>query len=161
MPSYLLNYSTLSGSDTGWGTNAFRQLGLFKVQLVVDIAVLLTLGALVCGVRAAGGRALAPPARSPFAAAHTLLPMIAWKQWLVCIVPQCVQSGAGTRYRARTLGGRVTRSVEDTCHSLLETGPWMREHERTMPRRGCLPHVKPGGHEAWRSREDGRMNSHS
>ena len=38
VPSYLLNYSTLSGSDTGWGTNAFRQLGLFKVQMVLDLA---------------------------------------------------------------------------------------------------------------------------
>lgn len=36
--SYLLNFSTLSGSDTGWGTKAFRQLGLFKVQMVLELA---------------------------------------------------------------------------------------------------------------------------
>ena len=34
---YLLN-STLSESETGWGTHAFRQLGLFKVQMVLDLA---------------------------------------------------------------------------------------------------------------------------
>ena len=38
VPSYLLNFSTLSGSDTGWGTGAFRQLGLFKVQMVLELA---------------------------------------------------------------------------------------------------------------------------
>ena len=36
--TYLLNYSMLGGEDTGWGTQAFRKLGLVKVQMVLDLA---------------------------------------------------------------------------------------------------------------------------
>ena len=36
--SYLLDFSTLDERDTGWGTDAFRKLGLFKVQMVLDLA---------------------------------------------------------------------------------------------------------------------------
>ena len=38
VPCYMLNYSHLGGSDTGWGTSAFRALGLVKVQMVLDLA---------------------------------------------------------------------------------------------------------------------------
>ena len=38
MPSYLMDYSKLSGADTGWGTQAFRMLGLYKVQMVLSLA---------------------------------------------------------------------------------------------------------------------------
>ena len=38
VPCYLIDYSKLAGTDTGWGTHAFRMLGLYKVQMVLDLA---------------------------------------------------------------------------------------------------------------------------
>jgi len=38
VPCYLLDYSRLSTSDTGWGTSAFRKLGLYKVRMVLELA---------------------------------------------------------------------------------------------------------------------------
>ena len=38
VPCYLIDYSKLSGADTGWGTQAFRMLGLYKVQMVLSLA---------------------------------------------------------------------------------------------------------------------------
>ena len=38
VPCYLIDYSKLASTDTGWGTHAFRMLGLYKVQMVLDLA---------------------------------------------------------------------------------------------------------------------------
>ena len=38
VPCYLIDYSKLAGTDTGWGTQAFRMLGLYKVQMVLALA---------------------------------------------------------------------------------------------------------------------------
>ena len=65
----------------------------------------------------------------------------------MCLVPQRVQLGSGSRFRARMLGGRATRPVEDTCHSLPK-GPLDAEHARTCEVSGRLPRQKLGGREA-------------